>query len=93
MQAAQLDAVTTAPEELLWQTFFVKILLAPKDTSALTNLFKSLAAPHLQKFAAAMAAYLKETFETSFIAEGNRERLAQRCKLAQQYLRNLKRIL
>ena len=93
LQAAQLDAVSSTQEELLWQTFFTKVLLAPKDDSALTSLLKSLAAPHLQKFSAAIAIYLKENFDTSLVAANIRELLAKRCKFAHQYLKNLKRVV
>ena len=93
LQAAQLDAVASAQEELLWQTFFTKVLLAPKTDSALTSLLKSLAAPHLQKFSAAMSTYLKEVFDTALVAANHRNLLAERSKLAYQYLRNLKRVV
>ena len=93
LQAAQLDAVSSAQEELHWQTFFTKVLLAPKNDLALTSLLKSLAAPHLQKFSAAMAVYLKEVFDTASVATHDRDLLAQRRRVAQQYLKILKRVV
>ena len=86
-----MDSATSSQEQQLWQTFFAKLLLVPKDDSALTSLFKSLSAPHLQKFAAAMAGYLKEDFDASLVSTASRNALSQRSKLAQQYLRNMKR--
>lgn len=93
LQAAQLDAVTSDKEKLLWQTFFTKLLLGPKDETKLTSILKNLAQPHLQKFAVAIAAYLKEELDSSRVPIGEREHLSRRSKLAQKLLQGMKRII
>ena len=92
MQAAQLDAVTTPQEELLWQTFFTRLLIGPKDESALTSLLKVLAQPQLQNFALAVAFYLKEHFDTTSAPIADQGQLVKRSKLAQNFLQRMKRM-
>ena len=93
MQAAQLDAITTKQEEILWQTFFRKVLLGCKDAAALTSILKGMAQPHLQKFALAMALYLKEEFDPAVGKNKSSELLLKRSQMAQKFLQNLKRVL
>ena len=84
--------MNTAQEELMWRTFFTKLLIGPKDDSSFNGILKVLAQPHLQKFALAIASYLKEEFEPD-AAIADREQLMKRSRNAQKLLQNMKRMI
>lgn len=67
--------------------------MAPKNDTELTALFKVLSQPHLQKFAAAMASYLREDFEPTSELSSNRDKLTKRSKVAQKLLQGMKRVV
>jgi hypothetical protein len=86
-----LDAVATPEEQTFWRLFFEKLLLAPKDRDGLLSLLKVLAQPHLQKFVAAMAAYLREDFDPAVSKSKTRDELLARSQLAQKSLAGMRR--
>jgi len=86
-----LDAVTTPEEQTFWRLFFEKVLLAPKDHAGLLTLLKVLAQPHLQKFVAAMATYLREDFDPAVGKSKTKEELLARSQLAQKSLAGMRR--
>lgn len=92
MQAAQLSAVSSDEEQLMWQTLFTKLLLGPRDESVLGSTLKNLAQPHLQKFALSIASYLKDGFQTDHAPTKDKELLLKRTRLAQKLLQNMQRI-
>ena len=91
IQAAKLDAVTTPEEQTFWRLFFERVLLAPKDHNAVLSLLKALAQPHLQKFVAGMATYLREDFDPGVGKSKMREELLARSQLAQKSLMGMRR--
>lgn len=81
-----MGLLATKQEEMLWRTFFERLLLAPHDNAGLQALLKPLVQPQTQKFASAICGYLKETFDPSVQRAKEAARLLARSRAAQIYL-------
>ena len=86
VQAANLYALDSAPEKLFWQTLFSKVFIDIATSEKLQNLLKSLAQPHLQKFAASIAQYLQEDFSLSNVLQSQVMKVSEYSKVARKIL-------